>query len=58
MLMELIRNKVKLPYDYYKEIINRYRDMIGDLDIERIQEYAALLPKSKMLLETLQREVF
>lgn len=58
MLMELIRNKVKLPYDYYKEIINRYRSIIGDLDIEKIQDYATWLPKSKMLLETLQKEVF
>ncbi len=58
MLMELIRNKAKLPYDYYKELINRYRNIIGDLDIERIQDYATLLPKSKMLLETLKKEVF
>lgn len=58
MLIELLRFKNKLPYDYYKEILNRYRIIIQDLDIERIQKYAATFPKSKMILEALDKEVF
>ncbi|MBR1757424.1 MAG: hypothetical protein IJ744_01685 [Lachnospiraceae bacterium] len=58
MLIELLRYKNKLPFDYYKEILRNYRDRIYQLDIERIQEYAATFPKSKMISEALDAEVF
>lgn len=58
MLLELIRNKNKLPFDYYKEIIANYRKLISELDIQEIQEYAIQLPKTKRVLEVLQLEVF
>jgi len=58
MLIELLRYKNKLPYDYYKEILGNYRNIINELDIERIQEYASIFPKSKMISEALDREVF
>lgn len=58
LLIEVIRNKRKLPYDYYKEIIRNYREEIYKLDIETIEEYAMTFPKSKMINEVLQAEVF
>lgn len=58
LLIEVIRNKRKLPYDYYKEIIRNYRKIIHKLDIETIQEYAESFPKSKTITETLEEEVF
>ena len=58
MLVELIRNKNKLPFDYYKEIIASYRKLIYELDIQGVQEYAMQLPKKKLVMETLQLEVF
>lgn len=58
MLVELIRCKNKLPFDYYKEIVNNYREILHELDVESITEYARCLPKKKMVMETLQREVF
>ena len=58
MLIELLRYKNKLPFDYYKEILGNYRNLIYDLDIERIQEYANSFPKHKMISEALQMEVF
>lgn len=58
MLVELIRNKNRLPFDYYKEIIAHYRNLIFELDIQAVQEYAMQLPKSKLVMETLQLEVF
>ena len=58
MLIELLRYKNKLPFDYYKEILGNYRSLIYELDIERIQEYAATFPKSKMISEALEAEVF
>lgn len=57
MLIELIRNKSNLPFDYYKEISLNFRKIINELDIQTIQEYASLLPKRNMVLETLQLEI-
>ena len=58
MLVELLRNKNKLPFDYYKEILGNYRNIINDLDIPEIQDYAYALPKSGTIMEALQMEVF
>lgn len=58
LLIELIRYKNKLPYDYYKEIIDSYRNIIQELDIELIEEMAMTLPKSQMVMDTIQSEVF
>ena len=58
LLIELLRYKNKLPYDYYKEILGNYRGLLYELDIERIQVYAERFPKSKMITEALEREVF
>ena len=58
MLVELIRNRSKLPFDYYKEIIGNYRQLIWELDIQAVQEYAEQLPKTNLVMNTLQMEVF
>ncbi len=58
MLVELLRFKNKLPFDYYKEIIGNYRNIIYELDIERIQDYAQNFPRSKMISHALEMEVF
>ena len=57
MLIELLRNKNKMPYDLYKEIIYNYRKIITELEIWRIQEYAEIFPKSKMIKKALDEEV-
>lgn len=58
MLIELLRNKNSMPYDLYKEIIGNYRKIIDVLQIWRIQEYANIFPKSKMIKKALEEEVF
>lgn len=58
MLIELLRNKNKLSFDYYKEILNNYRNIIDSLDIQLIQDLAIESPKSRMIMEALQLEVF
>ena len=58
MLVELLRNKNRLPFDYYKEILGNYRKIINDLDIPLIQDMAMDLPKSRMIMDALQMEVF
>ena len=58
MLVELVRHKKKLPFDYYKEIIASYRKLLYQLDIQAVEEYAEKLPKTKLVMETLRMEVF
>ena len=58
MLIELIRKKNQLPFDYYKEIINNYRKNIDDLDMYKIGEYISYYSNEHSLYDTLQREVF
>ena len=57
MLIELLRNKHSVPYDLYKEIIINYREIISDLQVWRIQEYASMFPKGKMISRALDEEV-
>ena len=57
MLIELLRGKNSMPYDLYKEILINYRVIINSLDIRRIQEYASVFPKSKMISKALDEEV-
>ena len=57
MLIELLRAKNSMPYDLYKEIINHYREIIYGLELWRIQEYASVFPKSKMISKALDEEV-
>lgn len=57
MLIELVRNKTKLPFDYYKEIIYSYRKIISSLDIQEIEELSFLLPKKEKVREVLELEV-
>ena len=58
MLVELLRNKNKLPFDYYKEILENYRRDVYDMDVQAIQDYIEVMPKKKMITEALQLEVF
>lgn len=57
MLIELLRNKNKLPRDFYKEVIGQYRKIIETLEIWRIQEYIEKFPKSKMIGRAFSEEV-
>lgn len=58
MLVELVRNKNKCPYDYYKEIINNYRNIKNELNISNIINYAKYYANSNNIIKTLQLEVF
>ena len=46
MLIELLRYKNKLPFDFYKEILLNYRRIMPQLNIQKIQDYALFAPKS------------
>lgn len=58
MLVELIRKKNTIPFDYYKEIITNYRKRVDKLDIYKIGEYISYYKNEASLYDTLMREVF
>lgn len=58
MLVELIRKKNLIPFDYYKEIIANYRRKTDKLDIYKIGEYISYYKNESSLYDTLMREVF
>ena len=57
MLLELLRNKNRLSFDYYKEIIINYRKRIDTMDITLMQDMAEKMPKSEMIIRGLELEV-
>jgi len=57
MLIELLRYKSKLPFDYYKEVLHSFRQILSTLDMQAIQDFAYEAPKSRKIMEILQNEV-
>ena len=58
LLVELVRKKNQIPFDYYKEIISNYRKIADDLDMYKIEEYLSLYKNGVNIANTLLREVF
>ena len=58
LLIELVRKRASIPFDYYKEIINNYRLISDELDMYKIEEYLSLFKNEVGLFDILQREVF
>ena len=58
LLVELIRKRNIIPFDYYKEIIANYRKIADDLDMYKIEQYTALYKNECNLGNVLLREVF
>ncbi len=58
LLIELIRKKKQIPFDYYKEIISNYRAIVDKLDMYKIEEYLSLFKNDESLSNILQMEVF
>ena len=58
MIIELVRHRQKLPYDYYKEIVRSFRNRIYDIDIEKLQDYIPLFPVSNKIQNLIEKEIF
>lgn len=58
LLVELIRKKNQIPFDYYKEIISNYRKISDNLDMRKIEKYISLFRNEFNIGNTLIREVF
>ncbi len=57
LLIELIRYKFDISYDYYKEIINYYRRTINEINFQEIIDILNNFPKKDMILKIIQEEV-
>lgn len=58
LLVELIRKRNILPFDYYKEIVSNYRRIVDELDMCKVKEYLTLYKNDVNLSNALFREVF
>lgn len=58
MLIELIRNKKAFSFDYYKEIINNYREIEDEIDVSLLADYLENFTNGKNIFEIIHREVF
>ena len=58
MLIDLARNKNKIGYDLYKEIISNYRKQLTSLDTQKIEEYLQYFVNGDKIFEIIQDEVF
>lgn len=57
LLVDLIRQKHKMPYDYYKEIINSYRRIADELDYFQVEECVSQLRNRDSILKAIELEV-
>lgn len=58
MLIELMRYRGKLPYDYYKEVVGNFRGNINRLYPAKVDEYLELFPRRDAISRQLDLEVF
>ena len=58
MLIELMRYRRKLPYDYYKEVLGSYRSNLDRLYPAKLDDYLAAFPKHDAISRFIDLEVF
>ena len=58
LLIELIRKRNQIPFDYYKEIILNYRKIADTLDMDKINEYLNHFKHDQKIYDIMMREVF
>lgn len=58
MLIELIRNRKTIGFDYYKEIIGNYREIRETLNTKKIAEYISNYAIEDHLYDVIMKEVF
>ena len=58
MLIELIRNRKSIGFDYYKEIIANYRERKEELNPKKIASYISAFHHEGHLYDVIMREVY
>ena len=59
MLIELIRSKNRLSPDYYREVINSYRELVkkGEIDLRKLSKYCSAFKKGQLIKTRIQEAV-
>lgn len=57
LLVDLFRQKSKLPYDFYKEIIRSYRRIVDEIDFFLLEECVEKLKNKDSILKAIELEV-
>ena len=58
MLIELIKNKSNISFDYYKEIILNYRNIVDELKNWKIEQYLENYNLEDYIFDIIKKEVF
>ena len=58
LLIELIKRRNQVAFDYYKEIINNYRIISHELKMTRLEKYLSSFPNEDKIFDIIQKEVF
>lgn len=57
LLVDLIRSRSKVPFDYYKEVIGSFRGLAEKMDFFVVEEYAGKFRGRKAIMNAIQLEV-
>ena len=57
LLVELMRFKSQMPFDYYKEIIQSYRRITEGMDYGLVEDYASMFRNGESIMNQIQMEV-
>ncbi len=58
LAIEVVRMRTKLPFDFYKEVINSLRRHNAELYPAKIDDYLTAFPYANSILNILRKEVF
>ena len=58
LLIELIKRRNQISFDYYKEIINNYRNISHELKVTKLEKYLSNFPNEDKIFDIIQKEVF
>lgn len=57
LLIDLIRFKNKMPFDFYKDVIGNYRRIVDELSFFELEDIANILRCGEYIMKTIQLEV-
>lgn len=58
LLIETVRVRTKLPYDLYREVIGKFRQIVGEMYPAKMYDYLESFPKREAIDRIIRSEVF
>jgi len=58
LCIEVVRNKPKLPYDFYKEVVLSLRSRAHEMYPAKIDDYLAFFPYRNKVFDLIEKEIF